>query len=222
MPELSTPYYDAGGVQIYLGDAHDILPLLPKADLVLTDPPYGQEAQGYGRRAMAPGFSPEFTWDAQTVDMETMNLVLQSGEHLIIWGGNNYPLPPTRSWLAWFKSSRLPTMADFELAWTNFSCSAKAFEENRHADGKQYHPTQKPLSLIRWCIGLAPKSDLILDPFCGAGTTLVIAKELGRRAVGIDISEDYCKIAVERLKASPYILRTLGFHRGKSLLEPHA
>jgi len=62
------------------------------------------------------------------------------------------------------------------------------------------HPTQKPIALIRWLIlKYTNEKDLILDPFCGSGTTCVAAKMLGRRYVGIDISEKYCEISRQRL-----------------------
>jgi DNA modification methylase len=59
---------------------------------------------------------------------------------------------------------------------------------------------QKPTELMRWCIGFAPDAQTILDPFMGSGTTLRAAKDLGRRAIGIEINESYCRIAVERLR----------------------
>jgi DNA modification methylase len=92
-------------------------------------------------------------------------------------------------------------MADFELAWTNFDQPAKLIREDRNADGKRWHPTQKPESVIRWALMQAPTAvQAILDPFMGSGTTLVAAKRLGRRAIGIDISEQYCEIAAQRLQ----------------------
>ena len=66
-------------------------------------------------------------------------------------------------------------------------------------DGKQ-HPTQKPISLIKWCIELAGDFEVILDPFMGSGTTLRAAKDLGRKAIGIELEKKYCDIAVERLR----------------------
>ena len=63
------------------------------------------------------------------------------------------------------------------------------------------HPTQNPVALMEYLIETyTNESDLILDPFMGSGTTLVAAKKLGRKAVGIEISEKYCQIAKERLK----------------------
>ncbi len=65
-------------------------------------------------------------------------------------------------------------------------------------DGKQ-HPTQKPCALMRWCIGFFPDAQTVLDPFMGSGTTLRAAKDLGRKAIGIEISEEYCEIASKRM-----------------------
>ena len=62
------------------------------------------------------------------------------------------------------------------------------------------HPTQKPLALMRWCLQFAPDAKTIIDPFAGSGTTLLAAKLEGRIAVGIEISEEYCEIAANRLR----------------------
>jgi DNA modification methylase len=64
----------------------------------------------------------------------------------------------------------------------------------------RYHPTQKPLDVIRWCLSFYPKAKTILDPFMGSGTTLRAAKDLGLSAIGIEIEERYCEIAANRLR----------------------
>lgn len=67
--------------------------------------------------------------------------------------------------------------------------------------GISSHPTEKPLALFSPLIEYScPLGGVILDPFCGSGTTLLAAKQLGRRAIGIELEEKYCAIAVERLK----------------------
>jgi len=103
-------------------------------------------------------------------------------------------------------------MADFEMAWTNIDMPGKAWEENRNPDGKRKHPTQKPMSLFRWCIQLDKKTPkIVLDPFMGSGTTLRAAKDLGRKAIGIEIEEKYCEIAAKRLRQEvlPLVRRTV-------------
>lgn len=112
-------------------------------------------------------------------------------------------MPPSRCWLAWDKLQKLDTLADLELAWTNFDKPCKSWTEKRnHATNGNLHPTQKPISLMKWCILKANEPKLILDPFMGSGTTLVASNELNRKSIGIEISEKYCKIAVERLRQS--------------------
>lgn len=137
-------------------------------------------------------------WD-RDIPIDAVIAMLSLGTNSIIWGGNLYPLPPSRCWLSWEKSSKMSTLADFELAWTSFDRPSKQWLEDRNPDGKREHPTQKPLSLFLWCLGFAPDASTILDPFMGSGTTLRAAKDLGRRCIGIEIEERYCEIAVKRL-----------------------
>jgi len=197
---LPTPYYDDGhGIVIYLGDCRDILPHLPKVDLVLTDPPYGLADRWTGGTwGAAPMYADAKRWDRDIPSDIVLSLETLAPS-VIIWGGNLYALTPSRCWLAWQKSSTMHTMADFELAWTNFDRPSKLWREDRNPDGKREHPTQKPLSLFCWCMGFAPDAHTILDPFMGSGTTLRAAKDLGRKCIGIDIDEKSCEIAARRL-----------------------
>ena len=205
---LPRPYYhdEAAGITVYHADCREILPHLPKVDLVLTDPPYGIGKDGQhasdgthgGRKAY------EFLgWDAERPSQYVMELLLRAGDQHIIWGGNYFAdmLPPQMRWLIWDKGQRI-SQSDGELAWTSLGGALRIYTLNRVAlqiDGAE-HPTQKPLQLIKWCLDLTPDAHTILDPFMGSGTTLRAAKDLGRKAIGIEIEEKYCEIAVRRLQ----------------------
>lgn len=201
MSELPKPYYDDGkGIVIYHGDCREILPLLPKVDLVLTDPPYGIgfAAQPTKWQRLA-GAQPELWDDSPFVQID---LILDSAQDQIIWGGNYYRLPLSRCWFSWVKPDAPPSMATTELAWTNQDRNSKHIVHSISATNAERvgHPTQKPLAVMRWCLSQYPDALTILDPFMGSGTTLVAAKQLGRRAIGIEIEEKYCAIAAERLR----------------------
>ena len=178
------PYYKDNAVTIYNADCRQVLPHLPKFDLLLTDPPYGHgdKWQG-GTWGAASMYKDAMKWDSETPSEETIATVLDSAQSGIIWGGNYFRLPPSRCWLSWEKSSRMDTLADFELAWTSMDRPCKAKREDRNPDGKRVHLTQKPLSIMRWCLSLVPDAVTVLDPFAGSGTTGVACKLEGRKAV---------------------------------------
>jgi len=96
----------------------------------------------------------------------------------------------------------LPTMADFELAWTNLDRPGKMFFSIRTPDGEKEHPTQKPVALMEWCLSFLPNSEIILDPFMGSGTTGVACENLDRKFIGIEIGEKYFDIACKRIEAA--------------------
>lgn len=174
-------------------------PLFVKGRHLVTDPPYGHGDRWQGGTwATNPMYADALRWDRRPFDNAELRQMIGRCTSSIVWGGNYYELPPSRCWLAWEKSSRMPTLADFELAWTSLDRPAKAYREDRNPDGPRVHPTQKPVNLIQWCIGFLPAGE-ILDPFMGSGTTLLAAKNLGRQAIGIEISERYCEIAASRL-----------------------
>lgn len=203
------PYWQSEerGLRIYHGDCLEVLPALEAAgerfDLCLTDPPYGHgERWRGGTWGANPIYRDAERWDGEAFPTEALvSELLPAATHSIVWGGNYFGLPPSRCWLSWEKSSRMATLADFELAWTNFDRPCKALKEDRNPDGKREHPTQKPLSLMVWCMEFAGEWAMrVLDPFLGSGTTLVAAYRLGRHATGIEISEEYCELAARRLE----------------------
>jgi DNA modification methylase len=209
---LLTPYYEdvEAGIVIYCGDCRDILPHLPKVDLVLTDPPYGinhptnYHERGRGNLAICRDYPPVFD-DHQPFDPA---LLLTLAVPMVLWGANYFAnsLPHSSGWLIWDKE-RPHTLdqATCEMAWTNYVKGARIFRflwngMLRASDEALEHPTQKPIELMKWICELKwTPAGTILDPFMGSGTTLRAAKDLGRKAIGIEIEEKYCEIAVRRL-----------------------
>ena len=202
------PYYSHAGIQIFHGDCRDILPTLPKVDLVLTDPPYGINRDGMRASTGSHGGrkSYEFLgWDSNIPPGDVFELLFAAAPNQIIWGANYFPmyLPPKMGWLFWDKGQRI-CGSDGELAFTSFDVALRVITLNRveiAIDGA-VHPTQKPWKLMSRCIGHADRHasiNAIVDPFMGSGTTLRAAKDLDRRAIGIEIEEKYCEIAARRL-----------------------
>ncbi|HDY68787.1 hypothetical protein LCGC14_0823270 [marine sediment metagenome] len=184
-------YYSEDGITIYHGDCLDILPQLEKVDLVLTDPPYGVDFAEWDS-----GIPEPVKWMG-TVEVKTI---------LITPGNGNQHFYPSPDWtLCWFRPGSVQRVrkgtgfSHWEpillYGENNFSIDAKKFDANTNS--KHWgHPCPKPLDLFKWLI---QESETILDPFMGSGTTLVAAKQLGRKAIGIEIEEKYCEIAVKRL-----------------------
>lgn len=225
---MITPYYEREGITLYCGDCREIYgTLAPRKgpDLVLSDPPWGTrtavDARRFTRRE-SPWWrvvdnSQIRTHEKIIGDDEEFDPSPWIGGLAILWGANNFAqrLPHSNGWLVWDKREGAESMAEngwplgeAELAWTNVIGCTRVFRNlwsgllRSEEKGKFYHPTQKPVRLMQWCIQLANNlcpDGIVIDPYCGAGSTLVAAKQLGRRAIGIEINEQYCEIAVKRL-----------------------
>jgi len=207
-----TPFYDVDGITIYNLDSRKLLPWLDPVDLLLTDPPYGigeakKNHASRSRIAKRKDYRSS-DWD----DSPPASWFIQSAKELsstqILWGGNYFGLEPSPCWLVWDKDNGASDFADCELAWTNMQRAVRKFQwrwagmlQEHGGDRKEvrFHPTQKPLALMRWCLSLVPDAQTVLDPFMGSGTTLLAAKLEGRRAIGIEQNEEYCRSAVDRL-----------------------
>ena len=207
-----------GDCTMYLGDCRDILPLLPKVDAVVTDPPYGigadeaarsaalQRIAAAGKSKAGRGWSlyKQSEWDRSAPPIEAFDHISRISSEQIIWGGNYFTdkLPPTMRWLIWDKGQRDFSLADFEIAWTSQAKASRIITYPRAKalqDGK-VHPTQKPIAVMEWCLGFLPDAQTILDPFMGSGTTGVACAQMGRKFIGIEIDPDYFEIACKRIR----------------------
>ena len=216
------PYYQDDFVTIYHADCREVLPTLEKVDLVLTDPPYGIGVQTdyagsgrgkpsarsthVGRKRLASANSyPPVIGDHEPFDPSH---ILAMGVPCVLWGANHYAhrLPPSGAWFVWDRVSGGSATADAELAWTNLAGTVRRFEYRwngacRAGEKETHglHPTQKPVALMSWVIQRTTEpGQTILDPYMGSGPIEVAAKDLGRKAIGIEIEERYCEIAARR------------------------
>lgn len=207
---------------IYCGDCLEILPLLDKVDLVLTDPPYNIHAGKTGNKnglfksvnslELTGGFTDSgvdydflnnydnwFCFCSIKQLNELLNIAVKKERYnLITWCKsnclptcNNKYLPDVEYIIHGFKKNHL--FGDYK----DKSC----YFQYRSGDKKTDHPNEKPIPLIMKLINLGVElNQTILDPFLGSGTTAVASKRLGRKFIGIEISEKYCQIAVDRLR----------------------
>lgn len=197
---------EIGDAVLYRGDCAEILPTLGKVDAVITDPPYGIKRSGQAEtNTKNPKHKRrehlDLGWDEGRPEQAMFDLMRSISKVQVIWGGNYFAdaLPPTMGWLYWDKGQRGLSMSDGELAWTSMQKALRSFLCNRAALVGAEHPTQKPLSLMVWCVEQAGTPGLIVDPYMGSGTTGVAAVQLGCKFIGIEREQKYFDIACERI-----------------------
>lgn len=204
------PYYEDENVTLYHGDCLEHPEWWTGADVLVTDPPYGLGGIMAGGASEWPNWKDNtgyrnrsgLDWDRDAPEMVAS--LPKQFDHSIIWGGNYFSLPPKRGWLIWDKQNRATPTGHAELAWTDLEQPIRTFDWNnegflnRKEPTRKEHPTQKPIALMEWCLKFVPDG-VIADPFAGSGSTLVAAKLLGRKAVGVELEEKYCEIAARRL-----------------------
>lgn len=198
------PYYEESGITIYHGDCREILPSIEPVDLMLTDPPYGLP----GEEVVTRNFVVcDISNKMKFVFTDWRNPITHPqkfGE--LIWeygwisGGrcrskNGYfPTHNTINLIG--DSSKFKFIKEGSIVFRR-----EGFSSPRQCSyaKKSGHPFEKPLRLLKWLIGLTDLESII-DPFVGSGSTLVAAKQLGHKAIGIEIEEKYCEIAAKRLQ----------------------
>ena len=194
-----------GECDLYLGDCLAVMPELGRFDAVVTDPPYGLgDWNNRGSNKDRP-FDSDRTqeWDKPIMQAH-IDEIIGGSKYQIIWGGNYFLdlLPRTKQMFIWNKITRGMHFNDCEIAWcSQFKEASRVFDYSPASAEKKVHQTQKPIALMKWCIGHLPDStETILDPFMGSGTTGVACVKLGRKFTGIEVDKDYFDIAVERIK----------------------
>jgi len=191
-----------GDCRLILGDCLEVMPTLDPVDAVVTDPPYGigQDGGRGHRKSSRAKVQEKKSWDQSRPDARVFEWIAAAPAGSIIWGGNYFAdlLPPRMGWLYWQKLIG-GDFSDGELAWTSRTAALKEFTY-RKTNAEMDHPTQKPVALMKWCLGFLPNAQTILDPFMGSGTTGVACVKLGRRFIGIELDEGYFDIACKRIE----------------------
>jgi DNA modification methylase len=205
-----------GDCRLIHGDCREVLPGLPKHDLLLTDPPYGIGSDkgantggtdASGRYARRPK-QYVGTWDDARPTADEFGAILHACRVAVVWGGNYFSdlLPQGGRWMFWDKLNSMPSYSDGEIAWTNIGgVVVKKFTQCNNGlsslrDGERHHPTQKPVSLFAWCMSFTLGAKTVLDPFMGSGTTGVACIQLGKSFTGIERERKYFDIACRRIE----------------------
>jgi DNA modification methylase len=204
-----TPYYQDSHCTIYHGDCREVLPGLEPVDLVLTDPPYGI-AYNSGHEGSLPR---SIAGDLDTSARDDALRLLDGLPAFVFGSWKIAPPTGTRMALVWDTKGALG-MGALDLPWKpSFQLIfilGIGFEGHRGGDVLRFapvqstarngrkHPNEKPALLLLELLS-KHSGKVVLDPFMGSGTTLRAAKDLGRKAIGVEIEERYCEIAAKRL-----------------------
>jgi site-specific DNA-methyltransferase (adenine-specific) len=210
-----------GLATLYLGDCREIAPGLERPAAVISDPPYGiafNSARRIGRPSSVKTAGGAYGRDWGDIvgdDAPFDPSPWLMGVPTILWGANHYAdrLPASGGWLIWDKkrggtASQAFHASDAELAWTNARGTValrSLFWDGFRREvevGEHFHPTQKPVPLMRWCIEQAKVSPggVILDPYMGSGSTGVAAMQMRHPFIGIEIEPRYFDIACRRIE----------------------
>lgn len=214
------PYYDEGGVTIYHGDAVDLLPLAAEADAVVTDPPF-KLSQEYGSSTDPDNLvAVASLWPVARKALDSVKpgavavvfydtRILPLAMRAIPEGGWKYMRALTlyRRWGQASVVGGWMTTSDFALVFHKPGARPEFHGKVSHdtyvkasPDPVNWgHPAQKPIALVMQIVErVTPPGGVVLDPYCGSGTTLDAARRTGRQAIGIEAEERYCEIAAER------------------------
>ena len=201
-----TPYYADEAVTLWHGDCREVTDWL-SADVLVTDPPYGM--------AYVSGWkAAEIAGDA-TPDNRDEVLALWGERPALVFGTWRVARPSAaRLRLVWDKGE-WPGMGDLKMPWgpsdeevyvigegftgKREGTVLRANRLSAQSEKTPEHPTPKPISLMERLIEKCPPG-VIADPFAGSGSTLIAARNLGRKAIGVEIEERYCEIAASRLQ----------------------
>jgi site-specific DNA-methyltransferase (adenine-specific) len=171
-------------------------------DLAVVDPPYGISINpNMGLKSGQAKRHNTINWDNSIPDSIYFDELFRVSKNQIIWGGNYFPLPPTKHFIFWDKMNPAGlSFSDGEMAWTSFDRAIRVFRRRNTYDGK-IHPTQKPEALYDWIYAnYAKPNDLILDTHLGSGSSRIAAQKAGLSFVGCELDKEYFDAQEKRYK----------------------
>jgi site-specific DNA-methyltransferase (adenine-specific) len=220
---MSDPYYQDEWVTLYHGDCLEVAGILPKVAAVISDPPFFMPTQQYAGRSgwqRTWGDASVLGWWWKTV-VDAIAPKLDDSGHFLVFCDDEayavfYPVLYSRftnlNCVVWDKQK--PGMGAtwrhsheliIDARWSSsyWSATGAPVDVLRHPStpsSDRVHPVEKPVSLLSELVAfVVPPGGIVLDPFAGGASTLVAAKQLGRKAIGIEIEESYCEAAAKRL-----------------------
>jgi len=208
-----------GNITLYNADCMEIMKGFAdnQFDICIVDPPYGigapkmsatpcQRERGMNRLNQGGGKlknrklnTSNCNWDNAIPTEDYFNELFRVSKNQIIWGGNYFPLKPSRCILCWDKVQPWENFSQIELAWTSFDSPAQIFKfDNRTGD--KIHPTQKPVALYKWILSkYAKQGQTILDTHLGSGSSAIAAHDYGYEFTGIELDSEYYEAAKKRI-----------------------
>lgn len=228
------PYYEDAWVTLYHGDCLELADVWTGADVLVTDPPYGMSYRPRGSYnpktgRMLPPNADAVANDGSTTARDSA-LAVWGWKPAMVFGTWRVPRPgDTRHRLIWWKQGQAPGPArapfllqDEEIyvlgeGWVASSppkrsviATSEPRQGSHGAVAQSGHPTPKPVTLMEWLIERCQPEWTIADPFAGSGATLIAARNLGRKAVGVELEEKYCELIAKRLERTPMALDIFG------------
>jgi len=189
-------------------------------DLAIVDPPYGiginkmnYTQSTKGGVAKRKDYSSVGDWDKAIPTKEYFTELIRVSKNQIIWGGNYFNLPLTKSWILWDKKTQAKYNNDFadgELAWSSFNKPLRIYRYlwsgMMQGDMKnkelRFHPTQKPVKLYEWILdNYAKEGDKILDTHLGSGSIAIACHNRKFDLTACELDKEYYDKAMRRIEA---------------------
>ena len=196
-------HWKVGDHEIICGDSSDpdvVARFDVEFDAVVTDPPYGINADKMGM-GLSKDKRNKFhrgEWDSKTPDI---SFIFDLAPVQIVWGGNYFTdiLPPSNHWLIWYKKIANVSFSECEMAWTNLGKQVRLFSHHWSGEEKQ-HVTMKPSPVMDWCVSFLDKGAKILDVYAGSGSTILAAHRNNQIGYGVELDPIYVDVILNRLE----------------------